>query len=325
MGADQEIRGRIHAAARILLVSHIRPDGDAVGSLCGLGLALLEAGKDVQLVLSDGVPSALRQISGSEHIIKKAQGPFDLIITLDCSDLDRTGKALLGFPPPNLNIDHHITNTLFAEINLVEPESAATSAVIAAHLANWGLHLSEPSASALLAGIISDTIGFRTSNMTPSILRQAADLMDVGADLPTIYSHVLVSRSYESAAYWGWGLSRLQRLGKLVWTSLTLADRKAASYNGNDDADLINILSAINDAEIAIIFVEQVGGHTKVSWRAVPGLDVSGIALSFGGGGHPAAAGADISGSLEEVQAAVLKATQLLLDSVTVTQDEVAG
>lgn len=324
-GIHAEIRRRIAGANRILVVSHIRPDGDAVGSITGLGLCLENAGKNVQLVLSDGVPPALRHIAGSNLIVKKPEGDFDLIIVVDSSDLERTGKALEGQPQPHINIDHHITNLMFAEVNLVDPEAVATAGLITSHLQKWGLEFTSDAASALLSGIVSDTIGFRTSNMNPGALRLAARLMDLGADLPTVYNQVLLRRSFSAALYWGCGLGRLQRNDRLVWTSLTLADREKADYPGNDDADLINVLSAIDDADIAVIFVEQRGGHTKVSWRAAPGLDVSRIALQFGGGGHVAASGADISGSLEAVQEAVLEATIRLLDSESQPQGEAAA
>jgi bifunctional oligoribonuclease and PAP phosphatase NrnA len=118
-----------------------------------------------------------------------------------------------------------------------------------------------------------------------------------------------VHRSFEAARYWGQGLAKLHHNDHIVWTSLTQEDRKAADYTGNDDADLINILSTIEDANIAIIFVEQHGGKVKVSWRAIPGLEVAQVAFSFGGGGHAAASGAEIEGTLEDIQQRVLKAT----------------
>jgi phosphoesterase RecJ-like protein len=101
----------------------------------------------------------------------------------------------------------------------------------------------------------------------------------------------------------------------MVWTALTLADRELISYQGNDDADLVNVLSAVQDTDVAIIFVEQRGGRVKVSWRAQPGYDVSRVALEFGGGGHAAAAGAEIGGSLSEIQAQVLAQTDKILEN----------
>jgi len=97
------------------------------------------------------------------------------------------------------------------------------------------------------------------------------------------------------------------------WTSLTLADRAVCEYYGNDDADLVNILSTIEEADVAVIFVEQRNTRVKISWRSQPGVDVSKIAVQFGGGGHPAASGVEISGEMEKVQAQVLEATRALL------------
>jgi phosphoesterase RecJ-like protein len=113
---------------------------------------------------------------------------------------------------------------------------------------------------------------------------------------------------------WGVGLNKLERNERLAWTTLTLSDRESVGYPGRDDADLINILTIIDGIEIAMIFLEQSNGTVKVSWRAQPGFDVSQIAVGFGGGGHPAASGAEIQGSLREVQAIVLDRTRPLLE-----------
>ncbi len=308
-----QIRRLINDAENILVVSHIRPDGDAVGSLLGLGLALQECGKKVSMVLVDGVPASFRQLPGAAQITRKAQGTFDTFIVLDASDIQRIGNILPG-QVPDLNIDHHITNLHFGKINFVVPEAEATSAVLGRNMAKWGLTISEPVAKALLTGIVSDTIGFRTSNVRSQTLRLAADLMERGANLSELYNRALIRRSYEAALFWGLGLERLQREDRMVWTTLTLNDRARSSYPGNDDADLVNILASIDDSDIGIIFVEQKDNHVKVSWRAQPGWDVSRIALQFGGGGHPAASGADIVGSLNEVQEKVLSATRQLFN-----------
>ncbi len=307
-------------AQRILIVSHVRPDGDAVGSMLGLGLALQAAGKEVQMVLVDGVPSSFRHLSGSEQISRKKTGEHDLTVVLDCSDLLRTGEVLNG-KAPDLNIDHHITNLNFAKVNLVDPSAVATSSVLTEYLPKWGLPITQPVAAALLTGIVSDTLGFRTSNVTANALRQSADLVEHGANLSELYNLALVRRSFAAARYWGRGLERLQNEGRLVWTALTLEDRVAAGYPGNDDADLVNVISTIDESDVSVIFVEQKGGRVKVSWRAEPGWNVSAIALEFGGGGHAAAAGADIIGSLDTVIERVLLATRKFLDGNTVIKE----
>lgn len=314
------IRRRIEAANSILVVSHIRPDGDAVGSLLGLGLALEAAGKQVQMVLADHVPHTFMHLSGADRVQTRAAVPYDLLITVDSSDLARTGGVIarLGADgqlepvTPGINIDHHISNLNFGELNLVEPDAAATAEVLAKYMPTLGLEISAEVASALLTGIITDTLGFRTSNVTPGLLRLAAGLMERGADLHELYRYGLVQRTFEAARFWGQGLTRLQREDTLVWTSLTLEDRKAAGYPGRDDADLINILSSIEDADIAVIFVEQ-GKGVKVSWRAQPGFDVSVVAQQFGGGGHRAAAGAEMEGDVDELRERVLTATRAAL------------
>jgi phosphoesterase RecJ-like protein len=109
------------------------------------------------------------------------------------------------------------------------------------------------------------------------------------------------------------GLMKLERDGPMVWATLTMEDRQEVGYPGRDDADLINVLTSIHDASVVMIFVEQPNGEVKVSWRAQPGVDVSRVALKFGGGGHPAAAGAEIIGDLEEVRSSVLQVTRNLL------------
>jgi phosphoesterase RecJ-like protein len=209
----------------------------------------------------------------------------------------------------DINLDHHITNTNFAKINLVDVDAAATAEIIIDLFPRFGLKLSEPVAAALLTGLITDTIGFRTPSVRAKTLCLAAKLIETGVDMPDLYRRALTNRSFEAIKFWGTGLSRIERQESLVWTSLTMEDRRAANYPGRDDADLINVLSSIEGANICLIFVEQPNGNIKVSWRSQPGYDVAEIAKLFGGGGHAAAAGAEISGTLAEVQSLVLEKT----------------
>ncbi len=294
---DKQIKNSLFQAQIIGITAHIRPDGDAIGSLLGLGLALINAGKKVEMVLRDGVSQSFRHLDGSELIMREFSSDCDLNVVVDCSDLKRTGGVLDG-RKVHIAIDHHVTNDNFADINLTEPSAVATSEILAERLPAWGLELTKPVACALLTGIISDSIGFRTSNTTAKSLRLAAGLMDLGANISELYNKALIYRSYAATNYWGYALSRLQHEDNLVWTSLTLEDRANSGYKGNDDADLTNILSSIDPLDVAVLFVEQKPDLVKVSWRARPGLDISALALSFGGGGHPAASGAEIDGKL---------------------------
>ena len=311
-----QIRARLDGADRILITSHVRPDGDAVCSVLALGLALMEHGKNVQMVLTDGVPSDYHHLQHVKEITNKSVAPVDLVVTLDAAANDRSGDALHGFDSVDINVDHHVTNTRFAALNYVDPAAVATCAILAELFPDLGLSFTPPIVDALLTGILTDTLGFRTSNMNPKALRIAADLVEKGADLPMLYERSLLRRSFHALRYWGAGLSKLNREGEMVWTSLTLADRKAANYPGNDDAELVNNIAIVEGASVVVLFIEQHGNQVKISWRSQGDVDVSQIAAQFGGGGHVPAAGAVMVGSMDEVQQKVLQATRAALQGV---------
>lgn len=308
------IKERLERSRNVVIASHVRPDGDAIGSLLGLGLALQDAGKSVQMVLVDGVPASFRHLEGSELILKEPAGGHDTFITVDSADFKRVGKIFEDFGQPDINIDHHKTNERFGRLNLIEPDEVATAAILTNHLPEWGFRITTPIAAALLTGIVTDTLGFRTANTNPSALRLSASLMEAGVDMADLYMKALVKKSFPAAKYWGAGLSSLQQQDGIVWATLKLEDRKISGYAGNDDADLINIVSAIDGNKVGLIFVEQSDHHVKISWRALePGIDVSKVAKHFNGGGHAAAAGADIPGSLTDIQPLVLQTTYEML------------
>jgi len=308
----QGIKDKLHMAKKPLIASHIRPDGDAIGSIIGLGLVLKNARKDPQLVLSDGLPAKYRFLVGSQDVSNSINEDYDLVIALDCADPNRLGKDFADIPI-DINIDHHITNSGFGMLNLVLPEKAATAAILAGILHQMEFTIEKDAASALLMGILTDTIGFRTSNVSPETLRISAGLIETGADLSDLYEKSLVSQSFAACQLWGFALSRLVRSGDIIWTSILLKDRQAVNYSGRDDADLTNILSAVENTKVSILFNEQNNGKVKVSWRSGSEVDVSKIAMSFDGGGHPPAAGAEVKGSLEEVQEIVLDRTRQFL------------
>lgn len=303
---------RIVAPAHtVTVISHVRPDGDAVGSLLGLTLLLEGLGKKVTPVLADGSPERFAFLPGAEQIRRAPAEKADVIVAVDCSDSARLGldEASLG-GRPDLNFDHHATNTNYARLNIVRPEAAATAEVLYDFAAAAGYPVDASVATCLLAGLVTDTVGFRTENVTPGVLRLAATLVELGAPLTEVYDRGLNRRSLAAARYWGRGLASLGWDDGIAWASLTAADRKAAGYSGTDDADLINLLTTLDGAQIALIFVEQPGGKVKVSWRSAAGVDVASLAQAFGGGGHEPAAGAMIEGELELIRTRVLEAAR---------------
>lgn len=312
-------RARLDTARRVLLVTHINPDGDAIGSVLGLGLALRAAGKDVVMACADPVPELYRFLPGAGEIVMAPEGPFDLVGVVDVSELARIGAIGARLDgPPDLQFDHHITNPGFATLNFVDVQAASTAELLAELLPGLGLALSLDVAQCLLTGLVTDTLGFRTSSTTPKTLAIAQQLMLAGAQLHTVYDQSLFKRSYSAVRLWAQGLATLRLKHRMAWARLSLEARKASGYQGLGDADLINILTTIREADVALIFVEQTDGKVKISWRSVPGINVAEIAAEFGGGGHAAAAGAEVPGTLDEVEARVLAATRARLKAVPV-------
>jgi phosphoesterase RecJ-like protein len=306
----EQARALLEGASAIAVVSHERPDGDAVGSMLGLTLALRRRGQRVVPVLAGGLPARYAFLPGAADVAPAIPAETDLLVAVDCADLSRTGFAAEALRrPAGINVDHHPTNTGFAHVNLVDPAATATAQILYTLSPSLGLPVDRDIATNYLAGLVSDTIGFRTPNVTPAVLRLAADLEGKAGNLTSLYEQLLSRRSFAAARYWGAGLATLERRGPIVWARLSLEDRLASGYSGSDDADLINLLGTIEGADVSLIFIEQGGGQVKVSWRSRNGLDVSRLAQQFGGGGHEPAAGASVPGDMDEVVARVVQAT----------------
>jgi phosphoesterase RecJ-like protein len=304
-------KDRIARSGTALLLTHQRPDGDALGSMLGAAHMLRAAGKKAFPVLAEGISSVFRYLPGAGDIRSELPKSCDLVLVVDCADAERIswpeGAPVRGI---DLLIDHHVTSARFAAVNLVDPSAASTAELIADLAGGLGLTIPPEAAACLMAGVVTDTLGFRTPNTGLHTLHVVEALIRAGGSLPETVERSLHRRSFAAARYWGAGLSRMERDGPVVWTSLTLADRTSCGYPGRDDADLVNILSSIDNQEVALIFIEQEKGKVKVSWRVAAGLDVTPLAISFGGGGHPAASGTQLSGEMEEVRKEVLRRTK---------------
>ena len=308
----------LESGRQVVVLSHEHPDGDAIGSMLGLTLGLRATGVTAIPVLAEGLPGRFRFLPGADQVKKTLPPGPSVLVAVDCADARRVTSAQAGAPLPriDLNIDHHPTNTLFGRWNWVDDKAAATSQILAELLPAWGLPIDRDVATNLMAGIVTDTLGFRTESVTPELLHTAANLIELGVPLTDVYQRTLMGRPVEAVRYWGRALIRIQREGPLLWTALTSQDRRDSGYAGADDADLINLLTTIQDASLVILFVEQDSSRTKVSWRARPGLNVAELAASFGGGGHELASGATLEGDLEEVQLRVLASARQAIASV---------
>jgi phosphoesterase RecJ-like protein len=310
----REARDLLDRSSAVALIGHVRPDGDTIGSSLALCLSLQQRGIETYPIFSDGISNRFEFLPGSEYIRTKLPETVDLTIAVDTSTRDRMGIELPSGMSVDINIDHHPSNTGYATINLVDPAAASTTELLYQVAEDLTLPIDQGVATNLLAGLITDTLGFRTESTRPASFQMAAELMRFGVNWSELYRRVFVDRSYQAIRYWGRGLMDLDRKDGIVWASLDLQDRASVGYPGWDDGDLIDVLTTIEDAQIAIVFVEQPAGKTKVSWRARSNLDVAKIAAQFGGGGHTLAAGAMIEGTIEQIQSRVITETLTLVD-----------
>lgn len=319
----------IHRSTYILLICHVSPDGDAIGSLLGLGLGLRALKKTPTLACESPIPSKFSFLPGYDAIVNTIDaGPFDLVIGLDSSDPARLGSVydaerLAGVPL--INIDHHITNLYFGDVNLVDPNAASAAEMILTLLDHLGVSIGHdgmnPSAPAvpeiatcLLTGIVTDTLGFRTSSVTPQVMGAAMRLMEAGASLAEVTYHAFNQRPLTELSLLARGLNRMQAEDGLGWSEIMLADRHSCGHQGDGDAGLVGMLVRTREVCMAAVFSEKENNQVEISFRADPGFDVAQLALSLGGGGHPAASGCTIDGSLEAAKARVLPLLRAALD-----------
>lgn len=304
-----ELLDALNYCRRPLIIAHIAPDGDAIGSLLALGHMLHQLGKDPILACQDKVPAPLRFMSGSDRITNDVNGyAIDQVIAVDSSDPTRMGSI---YDPgehgslPLLVIDHHITNAYFGHINWVEPGAAATAQLMFDLALALDVELNADIATCMLTGIVTDTRGFRTNNTSVRVLDIAAALMQAGASLNRIMERTLNSHSFDLIRLWGRALETVELEQGIIYASNTLAMR--TDLNGIVRAEgLTSFILGAYEAKIAVVFTELPDHRIECSFRARPGQDVSHVAFTLGGGGHPLAAGCTVEGSLPAVRERVL-------------------
>lgn len=312
----QAAANAIADAQTVLVASHVSPDGDAIGSLLGMAGALSGLGKTVTAAVDEGVPDELAFLPNSQTILPKlAHGEFDLMIALDASDIERIGKVGkygLTHSRHVINLDHHPTNTRFGDIRLVVPEAVAAAEVVFDLLQFAGWPLSRDIAFALLAGLVTDTQGFRIPATSSRSLEIAQALMEAGAPLSEIMAQTLNRRSFAEVMLWQKALQSVQLRGGLISAAITQQDLKRANLLNMTDGGLVNYLVDVDAAKVAVVF-KELPTAVEISFRAKPGYDVGRLALALGGGGHVLAAGCTLAGSLQQAQKQVLPLARKLI------------
>jgi phosphoesterase RecJ-like protein len=282
---------------RFLIISHVRPDGDAYGSTLGLGLSLKAAGKDVQVVNADGLSPLFEFLPGSKELTSPsatAPQPDRLIIAVDCADQKRLGSAFDQWQrTPDVNIDHHISNPGYAKVNLIDAESPATAQVLYEAITALKWPLTAGVAANLYVGIMTDTGNFRYRQTTAQTFEVAARLVEAGAD-PTDLAEacyqsfraerLLLMREVFSAIHFA-------NKARVAWFCLSPEMYARSGAIPDETEGLIEYLQSVRSVEVAFLLETLPDGLTRASMRSRGTVDVQQICKEFGGGGHKLAAG----------------------------------
>lgn len=300
------IQAALNQAYNILVITHIAPDGDAIGSLTGMGLILRQLGKNPTLACDDPVPEYLYFLECATTVRQPdIQGQFDLVIGVDCGDEERMGQSLAGLDtprPPIINIDHHITNTRFGQINLVDEVATSTAEILYNLCVAFGWTLTPDIARSLLTGVVTDTLGFRIVGVTPQTIQAASALMGAGADLAAITMQALNLKPLSTLRMYQKGLSNMQFQDGLLWTTISYAEQLAAGYAQANSAGLVSMLGNTSEAAFGVVIMELANGRVNAGFRCRPPWNVAELATSLGGGGHALASGCTIPGPLAEAE-----------------------
>lgn len=298
----------ITGATTIAIGGHIRPDGDCVGSCMGLYSYIRENFPEKKVtVYLESFPKAfhyLRDEEAFEPVCNTEAGEnYDLFIALDCGDVDRLGEAetVMRGAGATFCVDHHVTNTRYAQNNLVVPEASSTSQIIYTELDDD--KISYGTACSLYTGIVHDTGVFKHSNTSPETMRIAANLMEKGIPFGKIIDGSFYMKSYKQLQIMGRCLMESIRImnGRCIFSVLRKNIMALYEAEPSDLDGIIDELRSTEGIEVAILLDEREPGEYKVSMRSNDFVDVSRICTYFGGGGHVKAAGCTIKGAAFDV------------------------
>lgn len=307
---------------RFVLVTHIRPDCDAVGSQLAMAMLLEALGKEVVCINDFEMPPHLAFLD-NENRLQRLGAPgtqelldtADVLIVLDTSawaQLGAMGEAIRNFAGRKLVIDHHVSGDELGAELFKNPRVEATGRLVTELACRVGIPLTPAMARALLSAIATDTGWFRFASTTGDTYRVAALLVDAGARPDALYRDLYENEQLGRFRLTGRAMQRaeVELEGRLVHTYLTRDDFNEAGAVASDSEDVINTTLSVGGTQVAVILVEQTDGRFKISFRSRTTLDCSRVAAVFGGGGHKAAAGAMVPGPLEEARHSVLDAVR---------------
>ena len=314
-----EIAEVIHSCTTFLITSHVRPDGDALGSELALYHVLRGMGKNPVVYNQDTTPAVYRFLPGTDEIVHSL-GPvdgFDAAFVLDCSDISRVGdeQGRIASVKKIVNIDHHVSTGTFSKILLTDSQASSTGEMIHRLLKHMGVPITGDIATNIYTAIITDTGSFQYSNTGSATFRVAADLVESGADCRSIAKNIYETKPAVQIRLMGKVLTTLQfyqegRVGVISVTQEMLRGERALPEHTEG---LVDMVRSIKGVEVAVCCYEVSEGRYKISLRSKGDTDVAQIAGTLGGGGHVNASACRIEGTIETVRETVLDAIAVLM------------
>ena len=306
-----EILKEIKNSEKIVILTHESPDGDAIGSSLALKLMLEELGKNPDVIIPE-YSRLFNFLPQAAEIKKESEVKnYDLAISVDCATLKRVAKKeYFENAKKTIVIDHHGSNTMYGDLNFVNPVSPACCETLAGIAEYFEIKMSKDIGTCIMTGIITDTGGFRHAGITPETFEFTANLIRIGVNVPQIYKKTLRTKTRANFELSKRVIERMELLEdeKVAFTYMNKKDEEEVGAEEGDHEGLVDIGMDIEGIEVSI-FIRQKDEENayKISMRSANDVNVSDICLMFGGGGHPKAAGALVQGNVEQVKEKILK------------------
>lgn len=303
----------IEQQQNFMITSHIRPDGDGLGSGLALYWMLRDLGKEVDVVLRDRVPPSYNVLPASDLVVVQddVDKKYDAAFIIECSDVDRPGLPSLRNQFV-VNIDHHSTTVPFGDINWIDPTAAAVGEMIYNLCKALGVEVTKEIAECIYTALLTDTGSFHFSNTTERTLKIASELVRRGVEPARISEALFYSAPFSKIKLLGLVLSNIQRdeSGRIAWITLDRSTVYEADASEEDSDGIVNHALSIGDVEAVAFFKELMPGSYRISLRSKGKNNVAKVAELFGGGGHRNAAGCRIEGDFEDVKRRVIEGLQ---------------
>lgn len=310
------IINRIKESNRITITFHVSPDGDSLGSSLALMLCLKKMNKNVSIVSKDSVPESYKFLPGVNEI-EVASGLIpddtDCLIILDCGDVRRV-SADMNINSRNytlINIDHHLSNDLYGDLNYVDTNAAAVGEIVYQLMQLMGISIDKDIATCLYTSIVTDTGGFKHSNTTSVTHTIIGDIINSGIDFSDLHRLIFENKKLERVKLYGKVIDKMVIVhnGKVCIMQLSKAMLDELNLESSDTSDIVSIGMSIDSVEVGILLKETVDG-VKISLRSKSKVDVRKIAETFGGGGHTRASGLSTDKDIDAALEIILKAVE---------------